>query len=422
MSRTYFHPTQAYTPRQLAHLHDSLQTALRQIRLAMGTGAIFYGFEVSVEGNQLMVTPGLGFDGEGQPIVLDAPLALPLPMERDPLILCLRYHALVDELDNEGRPLRERDSVTMTWLAAIPRDDNLLPLARVQRTTQGWIVDGTVARRAAALAHRHSGEVSTDKRGRLRYDGAPLVSGGGGDSEEWRTALQRLDSGMRQELITVRQLLGQWQEQAQLHALEMEELRGEVAEVGEQQRRVTDNSGWQEALNALREELSLFAGDDLRDDLEQLRSEVATLALRPAMPSSNAGTFTPINALHGVGQSFAQKLNAAGISTVSDLLNAVASVAARERLLAMDVSESRLRRWSREADLLRLHGCGMNEALLLDSAGITGTAALATEEPRHLYERLRAVAHERGDAPPPAFAWVESWVAQAKHLPPIVEW
>jgi predicted flap endonuclease-1-like 5' DNA nuclease len=419
MSRTFFYPNQLLTPRHLAHLHDSLHAALRQIRLAMGTGVIFYGFEVKVEGNQLIVTPGLGFDGEGQPILLEGPLVLPFPIESDPLILCLRYHALVDEIDNEGRPLRERDSITITWLASPPRDENLLPLARVQRTAQGWMIDGTIARRAAPLAHRHTGEVQEDRRGRLRYDGAPLVGGGGG---EWQSALQKVDRTLSQQINVLRQLLGEWQSQLQLQALEVEELRGEVGEISEGVRSGRGGGDWQEVVANLREEFALFAGDDLRDDLEQLRAEVATLALRPPLPASNAGTFTPITALHGVGSSFAGKLNAAGITTVSDFLAAVASPDARNRLLATDISPARLRRWSREADLLRLHGCGTNEVMLLDSAGITGTASLATEDPRNLYERLRATAQQRGDMPPPAYAWVESWVAQAQHLPPVVEW
>ena len=81
-----------------------------------------------------------------------------------------------------------------------------------------------------------------------------------------------------------------------------------------------------------------------------------------------------------------------------------------------------LRRWSREADLLRLHGCGPLEYQLLDTIGITGIAQLSMENPRDLYDRLRAASAEREDLPPPAYAWVESWVAQAKHLPPVVEW
>jgi predicted flap endonuclease-1-like 5' DNA nuclease len=294
-------------------------------------------------------------------------------------------------------------------------------LARVQRTNQGWVVDGTVARRAPPLGHAHTGETETDSRGRLRYDGAP-VTRGEEDNRAWQAGIKNLDSALTKQLNAIRQLLGQWQEQLQLQALELEELRGEVAEVGEGQRRVTGGGEWQEAIANLREEFSIFAGDDLRDELEHLRAELATLALRPALPSASAGTFTPITALHGVGSSFAQKLEAAGVTTVSDLLNAVANPDARARLLATDISAARLRRWSREADLLRLHGCGTNDVMLLDSAGITSTAALANEEPRDLYERLRAVAAQRGDVAPPAYAWVQSWVAQAKHLPPVVEW
>ena len=62
MARTFFYPDQPPSPRQLAQLHDALQAAIRQLRLALGGGVIVYGFDVRVDGNHLVVAPGLAFD------------------------------------------------------------------------------------------------------------------------------------------------------------------------------------------------------------------------------------------------------------------------------------------------------------------------------------------------------------------------
>ncbi|MBA3534352.1 MAG: DUF4332 domain-containing protein [Ardenticatenales bacterium] len=427
MARIFFRAGQEIEPRLLAFFHDMVMGALRQLRLALGTGFIFYGFDVQEEPDSglLQISPGVAFDGEGRPIGLDEPLSLPAPGEAGPLWLCLRYHALVEELEGEEHPLREQDSVEVVWLPSVPRDDETIPLARLQQGPSGWLIDGSVARRAPSLSHRHSNATLPDLSGRLRYDGTPvrLTAPGG---EEQRQALLRLETAVATEFAKLNAFLEGISEQQKTQGLEVEELRSEIAEAAERGRPEGEGAeqaaGWQEAIAELREELSLTVGEELREELELLRTEVTTLAERPGSGAGDLGAFTPISALHGVGEAFAQKLRGAGIETVSDLLAAAASPEARERVEATGLGKTRLKRWSREADLLRLQGAGPNEVSLLDSTGITNTGDLATEEPRLLYDRLRVVAADRGDVAAPALAWVQSWVEQAKRLPPVVEW
>jgi hypothetical protein len=422
MARTLFRPGQPVEPRFLAHFHDTVMEALRQLRLALGTGVIFYGLDVRQEETGLLqVSPGLAWNGAGQPVALESALAVPPPSEAGPLWLCLRHHLLVEEEDVAGRPLRERDSVELVWLPNVPRDDETIALARLQRGPAGWLIDGSIARRTPPLAHRHTGETMPDRSGRLRFDGLPVrLAAPAGD--EPRQSLQRLESAVTVEFTKLQSLLDELQNRLGLQGLEIEELRTEVAETAERAGSQRDGGGWQEAIANVREEFSLMAGAELREELDVLRAEVAALARRPASVGGDLGAFTPISALYGVGEAFAQKLRDGGIQTVSDLLAAAASPEARERVEGTGLGRTRLKRWGREADLLRLHGAGPSEVALLDIAGVTSSAALALEEPRALYDRLRAAAAERGDVAAPPLAWVQSWIEQAQHLPPVVEW
>lgn len=402
MARIRFQPGREIEPQALNLLQDETLAALRQLRLALGTGAIHYGFDVHVDGEsgRLGLGPGLAFDGEGRAVALDRMLTLPLPQVESTLWLCLRHHLLVEQSDALGRPLRERDSVEVVWLDGPPPDDALIPVARLLQGAAGWRVDRSVARRVPPLDHRHTGTTMPDRSHRLRFDGLPVAPrGGAGESGGTGPVEDRLS----------------------LLALELEELRAEVAEAAERGGDPASEAGWQEALAALREEMALTAGEEVREELDLLRAELVALADRPASVGADRGGLTAVTALHGVGDAFAEKLFRAGIGTVSDLLAAAGSREARERIEAAGISTARLRRWGREADLLRLHGVGPGEVILFDQIGIGGTADLALWEARPLYEALReAAAATEGSAP--ALAWVESWIVQARELPPVVSW
>lgn len=415
MARTIFRPTHPVDARTLTYFSEIIMDQLRQLRLALGTGTIFYGFEVrqSVTPGSLELSPGLAFDGAGQPVALDSPLPLPLPDEDGPLWLGVRHHLLVDEHDVAGRPTRERDTVAVLWLPSVPRDDETIPLARVQRGPHGWLIDSSVARRAPALEHQHSGSVLPDRSGRGRYDGSPVrLTAPGGESQQQQLA--RLERAVSNEFSKLHALIQGLHEAQAAQQARSEALRAAIA--------AREEEGWRASLEALREELSLTLGEEVREELDLLRAEVVALAQRPASVGADLGGFTPIKTLHGVGEKYARLLREVGIESVSDLLAATATPEGRKRLEASELPLAALRRWSRQADLLRLHGAGAGEVELLQSAGIESTAHLAVQDPSDLFARLRDAARTRGDIAPPPLAWVASWITQASHLPPVVEW
>ncbi len=401
--------------------------ALRHLRLALGTGFIFYGFDLRADPERrlLYLSPGLAFDGAGQSVALESTLPLPLPDEGGPLWLCLRHVLLVDERDEANQPLRERDSVEVLWLPAPPRDDEAIPLARVQRGPGGWQVDGSFARRAPSLAHRHTGETGQDRSGRLRYEGDPpraLAGAAEPPDEAQARRFEQLITAVEAEFAKLDSRVGALDEQQTMLRMELEELRVEAAEAAERGGRSASGEGWQEALAALREDLYLTVGEEVREEIEQLRAAVLALSARPAGVGADLGGFTPVQALHGVGEKSAQRLREMGVETVSDLLAATATPEGRQRLESTRLTATQLRRWSHEADLLRLYGVGPKEVQLLDTVGITSSAQLATEAAADLFDRLREAARLRSDIAPPPAEWVASWIEQARHLPPVVEW
>ncbi|MDQ4077256.1 MAG: DUF4332 domain-containing protein [Chloroflexota bacterium] len=425
MARTTFRLGQEIDPHTLNYFSEIVMEAIRQLRLALGTGYIFYGFDVreNKDSGFIEISPGLAFDGAGQAVALDTSLSLPPPVGAEPIWLGLRHHLLVDERDVAGRPIRERDSVEVVWLPSVPRDDETIPLARLQHRPVGWLIDRSVARRAPSLPHRHTGTTIPDHSRRLRYDGVPVgpaVTGG----EVQLQQIARLEGAVASEFAKINARLDDLYERQRLHDMEAEELRTEVAEAVERPA-VTQAAGdeeWRDALAALREELSVTVGEEVREELDLLRAEVAALSKRPASVGTDRGSFTSVKVLHGVGETHVQRLREAGIETVSDLLAATATPEGRRRLEVNDLSLAQLRRWSREADLLRLHGVGPGQIALLNIVGVHSTAELATQEPSLLFSHLREAAQERGDVAPPPLAWAESWIEQAKHIPPVVEW
>jgi predicted flap endonuclease-1-like 5' DNA nuclease len=82
------------------------------------------------------------------------------------------------------------------------------------------------------------------------------------------------------------------------------------------------------------------------------------------------------------------------------------------------ISEKLLLRWVNMADLYRIHGIGQEYAELLEAAGVDTVPELAQRIPSHLHEKMTAAnAQKKMVRRLPDLAHVESWVAQAKALP-----
>ncbi|HBY98116.1 MAG: DUF4332 domain-containing protein [Ardenticatenaceae bacterium] len=364
MTHVNFSPDRPILAQHLNILQRTLLEALQQLRLALGGAQIFYGLEVyPAAGSTVQVLPGLAFDGLGRPLPIRQPLRVPLPGRVDrPRILALRYQSTVEEETDEGEPLVEGDGVEVIWLWEAPAEDSLVPLATVRPDHRGHIIiESDVARRAAAAAHRHTGELMSDQAGHLRYDGDLVAVAPAGPTVS-PADLNVAMASLRREL------------------LDRIELRDQA-----------------------------MAG--------------AGIASAPAAPPEPPPIWAPeLGLVDGIGKGYAQQLAEVGVETVPGLLAKAHSLAGRQELSrATGIPTSRLEAWARFADLMRLHGVVPEHVRLLLDAGFDSVADLAAVEPAVVYDRIRDVfrpeRHQLHKAPP--LSLVRAWVHEARRLPPV---
>ena len=124
--------------------------------------------------------------------------------------------------------------------------------------------------------------------------------------------------------------------------------------------------------------------------------------------------------IEGVGDVYAEKLTAAGINKVSELLEKCAAPKGRKELAeATGISEKLILQWTNHADLFRINGVGPQFAELLEAAGVD-----TVKEFRHrVAENLQPKLVEVNDAKNicnrvPAISEVQKMIDQAKELEP----
>lgn len=129
-----------------------------------------------------------------------------------------------------------------------------------------------------------------------------------------------------------------------------------------------------------------------------------------------------IEAIEGVGASYADKLKAAGIITTEALLEKCASAKGREAIVTQTgISDKLILRWVNHADLFRLKGVGGEYAELLEAAGVDTVPELAQRNAANLCEKMAAVnAEKRLVRKVPTEAQITAWIDEAKGLPKVV--
>ncbi len=131
-----------------------------------------------------------------------------------------------------------------------------------------------------------------------------------------------------------------------------------------------------------------------------------------------------VNFVEGIGPAYGEKLNAAGIEIVMDLLRSGATRKGRAELVeATGIAAGLILKWVNQADLYRVKGVGKQFGELLEAAGVDTVPELAQRNPVNLFNKLSEVNTEKklaGRAPHQSE--VESWVAHAKDLPRVVEY
>ena len=131
--------------------------------------------------------------------------------------------------------------------------------------------------------------------------------------------------------------------------------------------------------------------------------------------------------IEGVGDVYAEKLVAAGINKVSELLEKCAAPKGRKELAeATGISEKLILRWTNHADLFRINGVGPQFSELLEKAGVDTVKEFRhrvaenlqpkLEEINAEFQEINAEFHICGRVP--AVSEVQKMIDQAKELEP----
>ena len=96
--------------------------------------------------------------------------------------------------------------------------------------------------------------------------------------------------------------------------------------------------------------------------------------------------------IEGVGETYAKKLEEAGIKDSADLLKKAATRSGRAELEeATGISGKLILTWTNHADLCRINGVGPQYAELLVAAGVDTVKELAHRVPKNLAEKMAEV-------------------------------
>ncbi len=123
--------------------------------------------------------------------------------------------------------------------------------------------------------------------------------------------------------------------------------------------------------------------------------------------------------IEGIGEVYASKLDAAGITTQEKLLEAGATPKGRKELAEQSgISKKLILAWVNRADLARVKGIGEEYADLFEVAGVDTVPELARRNPANLHAKVCEINEERNLVRSlPSEKQITNWIEQAKELP-----
>lgn len=126
--------------------------------------------------------------------------------------------------------------------------------------------------------------------------------------------------------------------------------------------------------------------------------------------------------IEGVGDVYAEKLIAAGINKVSELLEKCAAPKGRKELAeATGISEKLILKWTNHADLFRINGIGPQFAELLEAAGVDTVKEFRHRVAENLQPKLAEVNEQKNICNRvPVVSEIQKMIDQAKELEPKV--
>jgi predicted flap endonuclease-1-like 5' DNA nuclease len=126
--------------------------------------------------------------------------------------------------------------------------------------------------------------------------------------------------------------------------------------------------------------------------------------------------------IEGIGSIYAGKLQRVGIRTTNRLLRVAAHRRGRKDISTQTgISETLILEWVNLADLMRIKGIGEEYSDLLEEAGVDTVKELRNRRPDNLYQAILEInASKQLVRRLPSRGAVESWIMQAKTLPPVL--
>lgn len=126
-----------------------------------------------------------------------------------------------------------------------------------------------------------------------------------------------------------------------------------------------------------------------------------------------------IEEIEGIGKAYGDRLREAGVKDTAALLAKCAGPKDRAALAAATgIPEKLVLKFANRADLMRVKGVGEEYADLLEAAGVDTVPELAQRKAANLHAALEAAnAAKKLVRQVPSLKAVEGWVAAAKEMP-----
>ncbi len=129
-----------------------------------------------------------------------------------------------------------------------------------------------------------------------------------------------------------------------------------------------------------------------------------------------------VEQIEGIGEVYAEKLNAVGIKTTDELLAKCATPKGRKELEeATGITGGFILKWTNHADLMRINGVAGQFSELLEAAGVDTVKELKHRVPANLKAKLDEVNAQKNLVNRvPGLPEIEKMIEQAKQLEPIM--
>lgn len=169
-------------------------------------------------------------------------------------------------------------------------------------------------------------------------------------------------------------------------------------------------SSRQELGEDLTQELASWV-DQGEEVIEQTMSRLRSRVVGVGLPDAD------LTRINGVGPSYAERLQTAGVESIADFVSGTSSSRAITKLAEISgVSAGTIASWREQAELTRVDGVGGSYQTLLRRAGVWTVQELSVEDPEALTRRLGEI--DAPDAPDqtPSIYQVRHWVHSANVL------